>query len=269
MNPGILTSGYAPPPMPYGLLGTPTPVPMAGIRDFDPRSLAGCVAWWDASDSTTITLNGGNVSEWRDKSANRFHLTQSTAANQPQYSATINGRNTITYFANSTHRLINTSLTVPTPTVFAVWRVRSNYSIAGNRAPVVFDTHSTGGGRCVLFFLENSSSIVAFSRGEAGAGFASATGVFGATLVSAAESRAGVGSLWVNGLNRTTAIQTGQNGFLGISVGNLRGNPSPLVTGYNFDGQICELIVYSSALPVTQRRAVERWLGSRWGANVV
>jgi hypothetical protein len=242
---------------------------MAGIRDFDPRSLAGCVAWWDASDSTTITLNGGNVSEWRDKSANRFHLTQSTAANQPQYSATINGRNAITYFSNSTHRLINTSLTVPTPTVFAVWRVRSNYSIAGNRAPIVFDTHSTGGGRCAMGFLENSSSIVVFGRGDGGPGnSATAIGSFGAPLVSTAESRAGSGSLWVNGMNSANAT-AGQNGFLGISVGNLRGNPSPLVTGYNFDGQICELIVYSSALPVTQRRAVERWLGSRWGANVV
>ena len=30
MNPGVLTSGYRAPPLPYGLLGNPTPVPMPG-----------------------------------------------------------------------------------------------------------------------------------------------------------------------------------------------------------------------------------------------
>jgi hypothetical protein len=35
VNNGILTSGHAPPPMPYGLLGTPTPVPMVDLYAYD------------------------------------------------------------------------------------------------------------------------------------------------------------------------------------------------------------------------------------------
>lgn len=43
--------------------------------------------WLDAADAGTVTLNGTTVSQWRDKSGNGNNATQSTAANQPTYSA--------------------------------------------------------------------------------------------------------------------------------------------------------------------------------------
>jgi hypothetical protein len=43
--------------------------------------------WLDAADSSTITIATG-VSQWRDKSGNDAHATQTTAANQPAYSQT-------------------------------------------------------------------------------------------------------------------------------------------------------------------------------------
>ena len=42
--------------------------------------------WLDASDASTITLNGSTVSQWSDKSGNNRHFTQATAASQPGYS---------------------------------------------------------------------------------------------------------------------------------------------------------------------------------------
>lgn len=39
--------------------------------------------WLDASDASTIALNGSTVSQWSDKSGNALHATQSTAASQP------------------------------------------------------------------------------------------------------------------------------------------------------------------------------------------
>jgi len=52
--------------------------------------------WLDASDNSTITLNGSNVSQWDDKSGNSRNATQSTAANQPAYlTADQNGLNVI------------------------------------------------------------------------------------------------------------------------------------------------------------------------------
>lgn len=45
--------------------------------------------WLDAADSSTITLNGSTVSEWRDKSGNNRHATQATTGNQATYSGNV------------------------------------------------------------------------------------------------------------------------------------------------------------------------------------
>lgn len=57
---------------------------------------SGLLAWYDASDTSTITESGGAVSQWNDKSANAYHLTQSTAGLKPTTGTrTQNGRNVI------------------------------------------------------------------------------------------------------------------------------------------------------------------------------
>lgn len=52
MNPGILTSGYRPPPMPYGLLGAPSPVPVP-----DQITHPEAADW-----AARVITNGGSVS---------------------------------------------------------------------------------------------------------------------------------------------------------------------------------------------------------------
>ena len=51
-------------------------------------------AWYDASDTSSLTIVSNKVSQWNDKSGSGFHLSQGTAANRPLYDATprfING----------------------------------------------------------------------------------------------------------------------------------------------------------------------------------
>ena len=48
------------------------------------------VAWFDASDNSTITESGGLVSQWHDKSGNGNHATQPSSGSQPAYDSTIN-----------------------------------------------------------------------------------------------------------------------------------------------------------------------------------
>lgn len=45
------------------------------------------VAWFDATLGTAITSDANGVSEWRDKSSNLFHATQTTNANKPSYAS--------------------------------------------------------------------------------------------------------------------------------------------------------------------------------------
>lgn len=64
---------------------------------FSPLELAP-KAWYDASDTSTITESGGAVSQWNDKSGSGFHVSQATAASQPTTgSFTLGGLNVIRF----------------------------------------------------------------------------------------------------------------------------------------------------------------------------
>lgn len=64
---------------------------------FNPLSLSP-QAWYDASDTSTITSSGGAVSQWNDKSGNGRNVTQASSASQPGTGAvTKNGLNVLTF----------------------------------------------------------------------------------------------------------------------------------------------------------------------------
>lgn len=63
---------------------------------FSPASISGLFTWWDLSDSSTVTLNSGNVSAVADKSGSGNYpgggsraLVQASAGDQPLYNATL------------------------------------------------------------------------------------------------------------------------------------------------------------------------------------
>lgn len=75
---------------------------------FSPRSLSGLVAWFDADDASTFTLNGTAVEEWRDKSGNGYSVAQTIANDRPARTGTVRGRATVDFDGNNDH-LITTS----------------------------------------------------------------------------------------------------------------------------------------------------------------
>jgi hypothetical protein len=56
--------------------------------------------WLDATDATTLTLSGSNVTQWRDKVNGVVMTTQGTASNLTRVASGINGNPTV-YFNNS------------------------------------------------------------------------------------------------------------------------------------------------------------------------
>ena len=78
---------------------------------WEPAELGSSLALWlDAADASTITLNGSTVSQWWDKSGNGNHVSQATAAFQPDYTlSAINGKPAVDYQAETD------TLTIVTP----------------------------------------------------------------------------------------------------------------------------------------------------------
>lgn len=63
-----------------------------------PMAIPGLYAWYDFADSSTMTLNGGNISQIADKSGNGKAMAQAAAAAQPALTTNaLNGRSAATF----------------------------------------------------------------------------------------------------------------------------------------------------------------------------
>lgn len=63
-----------------------------------PTGITGCSLWLDASDATSVLLNGSAVSGWNDKSGNSRHFAQTSGVCQPTYvTSSINSKNIIRF----------------------------------------------------------------------------------------------------------------------------------------------------------------------------
>ena len=74
---------------------------ITNVPFFSPRSITGCSFWFDATDSSTITLSSGSLTQWNDKSGNGRNLTAvSGYANATVSSAFQNGLNVFNFSGN-------------------------------------------------------------------------------------------------------------------------------------------------------------------------
>jgi hypothetical protein len=228
---------------------------------FNPRKLAGLEAWFDASDSSTVTLNGSTISEWRDKSGNGRHLTQATAASQPTYtSAGANGRNVAT-FGGSQHMASGTWPLSLGISGVAVARFGGDSQAVLQRGSAN-DIHSV---------FKSAGSVIA-RRGVSVDSSSSVSNnvlyVLGFRNTSAAlgSSSTHTTRLRVNGVAATEgsgSITTG-TGDRSLTVGGLNSST------FRLNGIICEIILYggSALLSDAQMAALEKYAARRWGITL-
>jgi len=252
---------------------------------FDPRSIAGLAAWWDASDAATVTLNSTTVSEWRDKSGNSRHLTQTTAARQPTYQTNSqNGRATI-QFTNANTQFM------------AYGQGMFSYSGAGT-VFVVTKTFSRSTSDFGSFLSEGTGTtvrtFVAVAPGVFNvAGTLPATDIYGphgqrASSTITATNATVLQWKWDNWSthrgNAGTLIGVNNDGVTTQSYGTLdptdftgntrqffvgqTGDQTALTSSATLNATICEIVAYTAALNQSQRSAVRRYLGAKWGITV-
>jgi hypothetical protein len=234
---------------------------------FTPKSLAGLVGWWDAADSSTITVATG-VSDWRDKSGvgSGKTLLQTTANNQPTLS-TLKGKGALS-FDGSNDRLV-TSGNVTLVGEGAVWTVFSVIQSDGTGAMLNQDDFSsprppqfqriwtgTSPTKTARVFVQNAAGTAtgAISQGVI------ANGV--ACVVSTRQS-SDTSDIWVNGANNGTASLSPNTTRFSkvVEVGSI--GAASFFTGF-----IGEIVVYERALTTSERQTVERYLGKKWSITV-
>ncbi len=246
---------------------------------FNPKSISGLSLWLDASQSSSVTLNSGNVSQWSDLSGNGRNFTQATAAAQPLYAtAAMNGRSVVRADGtnHSMSQTAGTSINAASITmIFAMRHVTWQAGVA--KYPNLFDTDLTAFEPDGLRFEQynNAESAVVGDTNSFQALPVLTTSAVGlaprvltftansATLGLAVRSNgAASASVTVTATNYPTAFATGTRGpfFLFVGFWNVAERRS--------NAEIGELLIYNRALSTSELQQAERGLGRKWGITV-
>jgi hypothetical protein len=227
----------------------------------DPRQLASLAVWLDGSDSTTVTLNGSTVSEWRDKSGNARHAAQATAAAQPTYTANdLNGRATLRTAA-AQHMVIPAWTYTPSNTALFVFRAsNSNQGICQrgtlNDAPRNAVQDPSAAGPRLRTTIHGTNATQVHAEGPA---YSFNTWVIGAGVV-----RTGSVRVYQNGVFGADATYTLQlSGSFDMKLFAL--NTSNL---FGLNGGIAEFIAYDRALSDGEVTQVARYLSRKWNIAI-
>jgi hypothetical protein len=238
---------------------------------FDPRSVSGITGWWDASDSSTITLNATTVSEWRDKTGNGRHLEQGTALNQPTYVASDIGGKASVRLGNAVTQRMNCRVggttdvlmdvlgddTSQLVTIFAVLKTGgdsiTNKTIGECDNPAGFGWYHRLSG---ISYLDAGDAATARVSGSLGSGIVTA----GAVCVG--RRSGGQVDQWVNGAliagsraDASGTLRTASNVFC------IRGSSANTVA-------YAEIITYRRDLSTAERTAVQGYLGKKYGLTI-
>ena len=218
--------------------------------------------WLDANDSSTITLNGSTVSQWDDKSGNNYHISQATASNQPAYvTSVLNSKNIVRF--DGVNDIMSNASAQPVAgsasrTIFYVFSCNTTFTGWQYEYGLYFGLASPVDGGVIAISQELavrvSNGYRIFNQSNDDGSHAVISAVQDGTNVSNY-------SMWKNGnaLSATSTLSKELNIGAGIHVG-----AHPQISNW-LDGDIAEVIVYSSALSTSDRESVESYLSNKWG----
>jgi hypothetical protein len=243
------------------------PIMMWGITNytadsnytFIPTEISGLVAWWDASQITTLN-NNDDVTTWIDVTG-VYSATQSVAAKKPHYKTNqINSLAAIDFEADDSQYLITTITPSASKTVFVVFTCES---LADRVLVGSTDTSDDS-----FIGIETATDKLA-----GGVSTDDITTILGTTTI-ATDGTAYIGMLKYNGSNvnlaldgtveyagaQAAAISNSQVEYIGAN--NIDASPSAY-----WDGLIGEIIIYNTSLSSTDTANIVAYLQNKWSIS--
>jgi hypothetical protein len=223
--------------------------PTATAVPFLPTNISGCFLWLDGADTSTMTLSGSNVSEWRDKSGNGYTATldvPTAAAFTP----------TGLLFSSSRYYCPTGSLSNVAYTIFTVQNTRSASGGSGGYQRVLSSASET------YVFVGVSNGYVATFTGN---------GISWNDVASNSPSVYNVDTTKIVCMQVSNTVLTPYtNGFAGIPKTGTTSLMSNFYIGdwsspnQPWSGTISEVIIYNALLSDAQRQQVEGYLAWKW-----
>ena len=226
---------------------------------FVPTDIAGCMLWLDPSDATTVTSNATNLLTWNDKSAAGNDCVIASTSNLVTGSRTINGLNVMDLWNTSGSGSIYAPISGITTdlTVFIVHQRDGDdgqlfdFRSSANDRPL-HDDGATGG------FNARRRNDTNTLRTGAAASQNTAARVYGYRGTSSDIKG------FANGVEFTSQAVSGT--LTGLDRFAIGGNGHDLGSGSGrINGAVGEIIVYDTALSVSDRESVDSYLRTKWG----
>jgi hypothetical protein len=219
-----------------------------------PPPVTGYYAWWDFSDTSSLTISTG-ISQATDKSGNAHHLLQATGSAQPasQTSASFGGKYICHCDGTADQMATSADSGVLTNTWFAVMMKRSGWNTTTNQTAVRCRGKST--------YL-NADGLVVYSGTQ--------QGIIAATASQSADylnprvhtftcDGSYTVNYWINKAQRVTALT-------GSSTSGTFRIASDSATNWG-DWDFGELISYTSVLSSGDISTVQDYLMAKWGVS--
>ena len=218
---------------------------------FRPTSIAGCQLWLDGADASQVTYStGSNISQWKDKSGNANHGSQSTAGQQPYYSTASNA----VVFSGAQVMTCPLSASSTIETCFFVFSTTINKGVLIGAV--------TSPGRNIDFYDSYNMRIVQ----QYNALVLSSTYTFSpnTTVLATTQTTSTNSYIFMYG-SQTNSNSTVANYGTGItSVIGTNGSDPPVEP---FNGPMFEMIIFNTVLTTAQRQQVEGYLAWKWGTQ--
>ena len=229
---------------PTGVFTKPSPP-----AQFSPTNIATLQLWLDAADSNTLSVSGGNVTQWNDKSGLSNNFTSvGTSTVSTQSGLGIVNMTAGGYFTNTTFAI---------PASYSVFFV--GYTTSGSESlPTIFSANID----VSLWLRVNSSGVIAVDFGRGIAPWNN--GITGPSV----GSNSLIGFLMDNSGGGTARLYSSGN-LSGSSTGNTAATTNVAIgyrlnNGNNWNGYLGEFLFYTSTLSSIQREQVEGYLAWKW-----
>ena len=214
----------------------------------------GLLLWLDAADDTTFSYSSGTtVSQWRDKSGLNNHVAQSTVANQPSRSSTLNSRKIIVFDGSNDSLSSANSLDLSTThTIFAI----ASQSVGSSDAGLVSINNTLNNGMT----LHNASAYYAyFGDGSKYVSYGIGASTYYIFTKVFKGSSSTTRQIYLNGTSATTSGTITASDTTGV----IRlGQQSTYL-----NGTIAEVIIFNRELTDIELKQVHTYLGQKWGIS--
>jgi hypothetical protein len=224
-----------------------------------PDDLGTLTGWYDANETSTITVSSGKVSQWRDKSGSGLHLNQGTGSLQPTAGASLNGLDALRFSGNRMTTSSNPfGVTINDAFVIAVYRLEavsngSLFSLTGSTTTSRrWNAHAPWGDGRVYFDTGGASAPNRISTAYGvSAGSTVLSGFYGSTTDNVQQVFKN-GSLLVSD-STGHAVSTVGNVVIGSDGSN------------NQNMTLGEIIVINGTVDLDARQRLEGYLAHKWG----